>query len=113
MSMDGFMNGFKNIFRSPNQIAENIREQEKEQWRLYQEIKKEGWLKSENLDKLNPWRFSEEHINSMPDEEFDELCFRAAQKETKWAWKWALIIFISIFGLVFGYYYIFDPSGLE
>ena len=47
------------------------------------------------------------------EEEFDELCFRAAQKETKWAWKWALIIFISIFGLVFGYYYIFDPSGLE
>ena len=94
-------------------MIEEAEEREKEQWRLYQEIKKEGWLKSENLDKLNPYHFSEEHINSMPEEEFDELCFRAAQKETKWAWKWALIIFISIFGLVFGYYYIFDPSGLE
>ena len=113
MSMDGFIDGFKNIFRSPNQIAENIREQEKEQWRLYQEIKKEGWLKSENLDKLNPWRFSEEHINSMPQEEFDELCFRAAQKEKKWAWKWSIIFIVIIFGLVLGYYYIFDPSGLE
>lgn len=62
-------------------MIEEAEEREKEQWRLYQEIKKEGWLKSENLDKLNPWRFSEEHINSMPEEEFDELCFRAAQKE--------------------------------
>jgi len=113
MSMDGFIDGFKNIFRSPNQIAENIREQEKEQWRLYQEIKKEGWLKSENLDKLNPWRFSEEHINSMPEEEFKELCSRANQKDFKFGRRWAIIFIVIIFGLVFGYYYIFDPSGLE
>ena len=92
-------------------MIEDAEEREKEQWSLYQEIKKECWLKSENLYKLKPWRFSEEHIHSMPEEEFDELCFLAAQKETKWDIKWALIIFISIVGLVLGYFYMFDPSG--
>ena len=48
---------------------------EKEQSSSYQEIKRECWLKSENLYKLNPRRFSEEHINAMTEEEFDELCF--------------------------------------
>ena len=92
-------------------MIEDAEEREKEQWSLYQEIKKKCWLKSDNLYKLNLWRFSEEHIHSMPEEEFDELCFRAAQKETKWDTKWALIIFISIVCLVLGYFYIFDPSG--
>ena len=92
-------------------MIEDAEEREKKQWSLYQEIKKECWLKSENLYKLNPWRFSEEHINAMTEEEFDELCFWAAQKETKWDTKWALIIFISIVCLVLGYFYIFDPSG--
>ena len=91
-------------------MIEDAEEREKEQWSLYQEIKKECWLKSENLYKLNPWRFIEEHINSMPEEEFDELCFRAAEKETKWDTKWALIIFIIIVCLVLGYFYIIDSS---
>ena len=91
-------------------MIEDAEEREKKQWSLYQEMKKECWLKSENLYKLNPWRFSEEHINAMQEEEFDELCFWAAQKETKWDTKWALIIFISIVCLVLGYFYIFDPS---
>ena len=94
-------------------MIEEAEEREKEQWRLYQEIKKEGWLKSENLDKLNPYHFSEEHINSMPEEEFKELCSRANQKDFKFGRRWAIIFIVIIFGLVFGYYYIFDPSGLE
>ena len=56
-------------------MIEDAEEREKEQWSLYQEIKKKCWLKSDNLYKLNLWRFSEEHINAMPEEEFDELCF--------------------------------------